>query len=239
MSINRDYLLSFFLSLAFWISIIFVFNLSLKAKKPSNPEEIVILKAPEVIENTPTQIPKPTNQQAPKQTIKKPIEKPKSITHFQKLTKTVSKPSTNPTHTVNNNINSTSYQTQTTPISSNTPTNLPSKAPPNIPSLPTKPRENAGGDYFKNAYTPPKALYSPKPSIPQSLLPDVKELVLKVKFYIRKDGSAKAILLTPTPNPSLNALLQKELSNWKFFPATKNQMPIDSTIDMEIKIRIE
>lgn len=238
MSLNKDYLISFFLSLAFWISILFVFNLSLKAPKPKEPT-ILILKAPKIIQlNKP--VVKTPEKPIKKQTITKQLQKQTTTSHntlhksYQKPTSSIQKPSHQTVHTKEPSKNVEN-------IKNNTPLSLPSKAPSNVPSLPSKPNtsQSTSSDYFKNAYTPPKALYSPKPHIPQDLLPDVKELILKVRFYIRKDGSAKVKLLNPTPNPSLNALLQKELSNWKFFPATKAQKPINSTLDMEIKIRIE
>ncbi|MGC8678135.1 MAG: hypothetical protein ACP5UF_08005 [Hydrogenobaculum sp.] len=231
MSLNKDYLISFFLSLAFWIGILFIFNLSLQAPKPKEPT-ILILKAPKLVQ------PKKSVIKTPEKPIQKPIQK-------------LSKPSQKPLKTVKNSQEKPTSSTPSKPTTetptitkstqTNLPTlNLPSKAPSSAPSLPkpsSKPSNSS--DYFKNVYTPPKALYSPKLHIPQDLLPNVKELTLKVKFYITKDGSAKAKLLNPTPNPSLNALLQKELSNWKFFPATRSQKPINSTLDMEIKIKIE
>jgi outer membrane biosynthesis protein TonB len=231
MSLNKDYLISFFLSLAFWISILFVFSLSLQAPKPKEPT-ILILKAPKLV-----QLNKPVVK-TPVKPIQKPVQKP--LKPSQKPLKTIKTPQEKP-------ISSTPSKplAETQAITKSTKTNLsalnlPSKAPPNVPSLPkSSSKPSNASDYFKNAYTPPKALYSPKPHIPQELLPNVKELTLKVKFYIKKDGSAKAKLLNPTPNPSLNAILQKELSNWKFFPATKAQKPINSTLDMEIKIKIE
>ncbi len=239
MSIDRDYLLSFFLSLAFWISILFVFNLSLKTPEEESPT-IIILKAPKLVEQETEAVPKPVEKphnaiekSKPIKPLSKPIQKP--------VQKQVQKPVEKPVQSTSEPAPSQNIEApQNTSTSTQTPLNLPSKAPSNVPSLPAKaPQKSAGGDYFKNAYTPPKALYHPKPHIPQSLLPDVKEIVLKVKFYIGKDGSARAVLLNPTPNPHLNAILQKELSEWKFFPATKDQKPVDSTLDMEIKIRIE
>ncbi len=236
MSLHKDYVFSFFLSLAFWLILIFVFSLSLKTPKPHSPT-ILILKAPKVVENEKVQIPKPIKQNIPKPkttTPSRPSQKP-----LQQHAKAIPKPQ-NQTHPTPNTALQNTKNAESKPAVSQNSLNLPSKAPSNVPSLPSKPRENNGSsDYFKNAYTPPRALYKPKPRIPQSLLPDVKEIVLRVRFYIRKDGSSKAVLLNPTPNPSLNALLQKELSSWKFFPATKDQRPVSSTLDMEIKIRIE
>jgi len=231
MSLNKDYLISFFLSLAFWISILFVFNLSLKAPKPKEPT-ILILKAPEIIKENkaikmPKSIPKP---------IKTPASQPKNITYPTSTNTPKPSNSSKPKNqSLPNNINIPS-----TPKSTNNNPPIPEIPKSQVQSPPkTSSNTSKGGDYFKNAYTPPKALYNPKPHIPQNLLPNTNELVLKVKFYIKDDGSCKAILLTPTPNPELNALLQRELSNWKFFPATKNQKPINSTLNMDIRIRIE
>ncbi|GAB6077930.1 energy transducer TonB [Hydrogenobaculum acidophilum] len=236
MSLYKDYVFSFFLSLAFWLILIFVFSLSLKTPKP-HYSTILILKAPKVVENEKTQIPKPIKQTMPKPkttTPSKPSRKP-----LQQYAKSISKPQ-NQAHPTPNTTLQNTKNVENKPIVSQNSLSLPSKAPSNVPSLPSKPQKgNGSSDYFKNAYTPPRAIYKPKPHIPQSLLPDVREILLRVRFYIKKDGSAKAVLLNPTPNPSLNAILQKELSSWKFFPATKDQKPVNSTLDMEIKIRIE
>ncbi len=64
------------------------------------------------------------------------------------------------------------------------------------------------------------------------------EINLKVKFFVRKDGSVRVKLLTPTSNPELNQEIIRYLLKWKFFPAMKNNEPVDSTIDLNIKIRV-
>lgn len=229
MSISKDYIISFILSLAFWIILMVFFSISIKT--PKQKEQELILLTPQIL-------------QVPKQpTIPKSIKKSQANKIVKKPTQNLPKPLKNisqkPIAKTITNVPNVDYKT------------IPSKAPETAPTIPTpiapktKPlskhikSNKEEGDYFKNAYTPAKAIYSPKPNIPQSLLPSVKELVIRVKFFIKKDGSCTAMLLTPTPNPQLNALLKKEFSNWKFFPATKGQNPIDSTMDLVIRIKIE
>ncbi len=232
MSAYRNYVISSILSLAFWISIFIYLNFFLKAQKPK--EQTILL--PPVVLNKPISIPKQTpiedksiktlpqkqaiNQTPTPQPTPKPIQKPQPI------------PQSIP------NIAKSNIGPSTTPALPETPKN-PLQPPTPTPKPVKNTTNNSNGDYFKNAYTPPKPIYAPKPHIPQSLLPSVNELNLRVKFLIRKDGSCRAMLLNPTPNPSLNTLLTRELSNWKFFPATKAQKPTDSSLTLEVHINIE
>lgn len=124
------------MSLAFWIGILFVFNLSLKAPKPKEPT-FLILKAPKII-----QLNKPVVK-TPEKHIKKQTPTPHNTLHksYQKPTSSIQKPSHQTVHTKEPSKNVEN-------IKNNTPLSLSSKATSNVPSLPSKPNtsQNTSSD---------------------------------------------------------------------------------------------
>jgi periplasmic protein TonB len=84
-----------------------------------------------------------------------------------------------------------------------------------------------------------RAIFAPKPVIPDDLRENAMNVVAVARFTITADGVVKVALLKSTPNPRLNAILLDTLAKWQFFPAVRNGEPVDSTIDIQIPITVQ
>src|SRR5579862_1736891 len=84
-----------------------------------------------------------------------------------------------------------------------------------------------------------RALYAPVPAIPDDLREDVIDTVAVAHFQVNFDGNASVSLAKPTTNPRLNSLLLDTLRQWRFAPAVRNGVAIDSAFDVRIPITVE
>ncbi len=84
-----------------------------------------------------------------------------------------------------------------------------------------------------------RAIYSPVPKIPDDLREEVFAAVAVAHFQVTYDGTVKVSLVTPTPNPRLNEIILDTLKQWRFFPAVKGGVAIDSAFDVRIPISVQ
>ncbi len=84
-----------------------------------------------------------------------------------------------------------------------------------------------------------RAIYSPVPKIPDELRDTAFEAVAVAHFEVSYDGNVKVILAKPTPDPRLNQILLDTLQQWRFFPAMKGGVAIDSAFDVRIPISVQ
>ena len=84
-----------------------------------------------------------------------------------------------------------------------------------------------------------RAIYAPTPTIPDDMREDVFEAVAVAHFKVSPDGAVEVTLEQPTPNPRLNQILLNTLRQWKFFPAMRDGIAINSEFDMRIPITVE
>jgi protein TonB len=82
-------------------------------------------------------------------------------------------------------------------------------------------------------------MYAPVPKIPDELREDAFEGVAVAHFKISYDGNVSVSLATPTPNPRLNQILLDTLKQWRFFPAMKGGIAIDSEFNVRIPISVQ
>ncbi len=83
-----------------------------------------------------------------------------------------------------------------------------------------------------------RAIYSPMPKIPDDLRQDDFQAVAVARFEVSYDGTVKVTLVQPSPNPRLNAILLDTLRQWRFFPAMKGGVAINSVFDVRIPITV-
>jgi periplasmic protein TonB len=83
------------------------------------------------------------------------------------------------------------------------------------------------------------AVYAPAPKIPDDLREEVFETVAVAHFHVTFDGNATVTLTKPTTNPRLNSLLLDTLQQWRFLPAVRNGVAIDSAFDVRIPIAVQ
>jgi protein TonB len=84
-----------------------------------------------------------------------------------------------------------------------------------------------------------RAIYSPVPKIPDDLRDTAFEAVAVAHFEVSYDGNVKVTLAKPTPDPRLNQILLSTLQQWRFFPAMKGGVAIDSAFDVRIPISVQ
>jgi periplasmic protein TonB len=85
----------------------------------------------------------------------------------------------------------------------------------------------------------PRALYQPKPEIPEEFRRHRLDLVAVARFQIATNGSTQVELIEPTPEPSLNRAILETLKKWRFFPALENGKPVAATIDIRIPLAVQ
>jgi periplasmic protein TonB len=84
-----------------------------------------------------------------------------------------------------------------------------------------------------------RAIYSPVPKIPDDLREVAFEAVAVAHFEVSYDGNVKVTLAKATPDPRLNQILLSTLQQWRFFPAMKGGVAIDSQFDVRIPITVQ
>jgi len=84
-----------------------------------------------------------------------------------------------------------------------------------------------------------RAIYAPTPTIPDDMREDVFQAVAIAHFKVGPDGTVEVTLAQPTPNPRLNQILLNTLREWKFFPAMKDGIAINSEFDVRIPISVQ
>jgi periplasmic protein TonB len=84
-----------------------------------------------------------------------------------------------------------------------------------------------------------RAIYAPKPIIPDSLREEAFQAVAVAHFKVSYSGDVLVSLTTPTQNPQLNAILLDTLKQWRFFPARRNGVTVDSQFDVRIPITVQ
>ncbi|HVB81910.1 MAG TPA: hypothetical protein VNE82_18425 [Candidatus Binataceae bacterium] len=84
-----------------------------------------------------------------------------------------------------------------------------------------------------------RAIYSPVPKIPDDLREVAFEAVAVAHFEVSYDGNVKVTLVKPTADPRINQILLSTLRQWRFFPAMRGGVAIDSVFDLRIPISVQ
>jgi protein TonB len=77
------------------------------------------------------------------------------------------------------------------------------------------------------------------PRSPTNYVKNVLQAVAVAHFLVTYDGVATVALTQPTTNPRLNALLLDTLQKWKFLPAVRRGVAIDSAFDVHTLIAVQ
>jgi protein TonB len=83
------------------------------------------------------------------------------------------------------------------------------------------------------------AIYAPVPEIPDDLREDAIQTIAVAHFTVTYHGEVTVSLVTKTESPRLNQILLDALKQWRFFPAMKNGVAIDSEFDLKIPITVQ
>lgn len=105
--------------------------------------------------------------------------------------------------------------------------------------LPTRPETTPSSTPPPGGITGARAIFQPKPEIPEDLREEALHAVAVARFQIAADGTSTVELITPTPNLKLNRALLDTLKKWRFFPAIKDGHPIASIQDLRISVEVK
>ena len=83
-----------------------------------------------------------------------------------------------------------------------------------------------------------QALFAPPPEVPDDLREDVFETEALARFHVDDDGHTTVTLVKATSNPRLNRILLDSLKQWRFAPAVKAGIKVDSEFDVRIPIAV-
>jgi periplasmic protein TonB len=84
-----------------------------------------------------------------------------------------------------------------------------------------------------------RAMYAPTPTIPDDMRENPFSTVAVARFTVSPEGNVDVTLIRPTPNPRLNQILLETLKQWKFFPAMKDGIAINSEFEVRIPIAVQ
>lgn len=84
-----------------------------------------------------------------------------------------------------------------------------------------------------------RAMYAPTPTIPDDLRETTFSTVAVARFKVSPQGDVDVTLIKPTPNPRLNQIVLDTLKQWKFFPAMKDGIAINSQFEVRIPIAVQ
>ena len=219
------------LSIAIWAAILLGFGLVLKQTTPPLPElkpiEARIVELPPVagLQGGPTAVPHPIAP-AP----------PKPRPHLEVRRKVVA-----PVHPHKEII------PEAPPSFAGTRKEAPAESSASTKAAPTgasaessgAPQEKGGGSGLGSDSLGARAIFSPVPKIPDDLREAAFEAVAVAHFEVSYDGSVKVTLAKPTADPRLNQILLSTLEQWRFFPAMKGGVAIDSAFDVRIPVSVQ
>jgi len=84
-----------------------------------------------------------------------------------------------------------------------------------------------------------RAIYAPVPTIPEDLREESINTVAVAHFRVGYDGTVEVVLTQPTSNPRLNEILLDTLKQWRFFPAMRKGVAVDSEFDLRIPVSVQ
>jgi protein TonB len=84
-----------------------------------------------------------------------------------------------------------------------------------------------------------RAMYAPAPAIPDDMREEPFSTVAVARFKVSPEGEVDVSLVKPTPNPRLNQILLDTLKQWKFFPAMKEGVAVNSEFEVRIPIAVQ
>jgi protein TonB len=213
------------LSVALWFVILEGFARVLEQSAPP-PSESTAVQA-QIVELPPqaSSVGAPAHPAAPP----RPIAKPKAVVRHRPTPRhreVIHPPSPSGT------AKATEQPPQSAPVSSTPPAGEASTS--HGPASPAGSGFNLGG-----GASGARAVYAPTPAIPDDLRDQQIDTVAIAHFIVKADGTDDVTLSQPTSIPELNQILLDTLKQWRFFPALRNGVAIDSEFDVRIPITVQ
>jgi len=96
----------------------------------------------------------------------------------------------------------------------------------------------AGGG-FGSGGSGPEPIYAPAPTIPDDMRDEVLEAVAVARFQVSSNGNFVVSLTKPTDFSRLNDIILETLRTWRFHPASRNGVAIDSDAQIRLLITVQ
>jgi periplasmic protein TonB len=96
----------------------------------------------------------------------------------------------------------------------------------------------AGGG-FGSGGSGPEPTYAPAPTIPDDMRDEVMEAVAVARFRVSSTGEVVVSLTKPTDYSRLNDVILQTLRTWRFHPASRNGVAIDSDAQIRLLITVQ
>jgi protein TonB len=96
----------------------------------------------------------------------------------------------------------------------------------------------AGGGFGAGG-SGPEVIYSPAPTIPDDMRDEVLEAVAVARFQVSSNGNFVVSLTKPTDFSRLNDVILETLRTWRFHPASRNGVAIDSDAQIRLLITVQ
>lgn len=104
---------------------------------------------------------------------------------------------------------------------------------------PPKPQQSTDSSQDGTRQMGARALYQPKPVVPEDLRDQTMHIVVTARIHIGTDGNVTVELVNPAPDPRVNRLVLNTLKTWRFFPAIQAGKPVESVQDVKVAIDVD
>jgi periplasmic protein TonB len=95
------------------------------------------------------------------------------------------------------------------------------------------------GGGSSNGNAEPHLICAPIPSIPDDLRDEVMQATAVVRFHVRSGGEATVALVTSTDYSERDELILDTLREWRFAPAVRNGVKIDSDAELRLLVSVQ
>ena len=89
------------------------------------------------------------------------------------------------------------------------------------------------------AFTPPKAVFSPEPIIPEHLHEQCFKSCCIAKFLVAPSGKSSVQLISTSGSEEVDEITLETLKRWKFKPATLDGSPVEGSKKVQVEFKVE
>lgn len=89
------------------------------------------------------------------------------------------------------------------------------------------------------AFTPPKAVFSPEPIIPEHLHEQCFKSCCIAKFLVAPSGKSSVQLISTSGSEEVDEITLQTLKRWKFKPATLDGAPVEGSKKVQVEFKVE
>ncbi|HUN57710.1 MAG TPA: energy transducer TonB [Candidatus Binataceae bacterium] len=84
-----------------------------------------------------------------------------------------------------------------------------------------------------------RPIYAPLPNIPDDMRDEVMQATAIARFHIARDGSVTVSLIARTDFAELDQLILDDLSHWRFEPAVRDGVAVESNAEIRLRITVQ